>query len=296
MGPAPFERGLRAYDGTRMTISHASPRETKGQEPELVSLRRLAEELARGRTERTTTGHLLAAIASAPGPAAELLRERRLDAEVLLKAARVTTDDANDGVTRAVQRARELASRTPSAGGPPAAGAAHLLFALCQERASAAHRALEQCGADVAKLRGAAMQLAMGLAPTRRSFTSRGPLIGQPLAATPVAAPPPTMATSPTRALPPPPKSTLVDVKTLAPPLPMHKRRGRHSVASTARPSVPSGEMAAGEAAPSERFALDPKKYPSLCLIGQNLTLAAGRGELEPVVGRERRSNARSMS
>ncbi len=108
-----------------MTAS-ASSRVTCSPEPELVALRNLAEDLAKGKTDRTTTGHLLAAIALSPGAAADLLHERRLDAAVLLSAARVTTDDERDAVQRLMQRARELASR----GGGRAPSAIHLLFAL----------------------------------------------------------------------------------------------------------------------------------------------------------------------
>ena len=92
----------------------ASRRSMSGiRESELTSLRKLAEEMAKGRGERATTGHLLAAIAAGNGGAADLLRERRLDSEVLLKAARVLTDDHADAVSRAMQRARELAARSP---------------------------------------------------------------------------------------------------------------------------------------------------------------------------------------
>jgi ATP-dependent Clp protease ATP-binding subunit ClpC len=38
---------------------------------------------------------------------------------------------------------------------------------------------------------------------------------------------------------------------------------------------------------PSSRFALDPQRFPALHAVGINLTLAAERGEIEPVVGRE---------
>ncbi|HTB74659.1 MAG TPA: Clp protease N-terminal domain-containing protein, partial [Polyangiaceae bacterium] len=137
---------------------------TGPRESELAALRKIAEELAKGRGERVTTGHLLAAIASSVGGGAELLKERRLDAEVLLKAARVLTDDHADAVSRAFQRTRELAARSPSRD----ATAVHLLFALCQERNTAAYRAITQCGSDVTKLRTAAMQLAMGIIGPRR--------------------------------------------------------------------------------------------------------------------------------
>ena len=271
-----------------MTTSHAAPTHARSHESELIALRKLAEELARGRTERTTTGHLLAAIASGPNGAADLLKERRLDVEVLLKAARVTTDDANDGVTRAIQRARELAGRSP--GKDP--GAAHLLFALCQERASAAHRALEQCGADVSKLRAAAMQLAMGLAPARRHTSlSPSPASSLPTRASPAHSPlpppahtshssaatahPPQQALSPSSA--PSPKSSPPDTTLVRP------RRGRHPLASPAKPNGPGAAPKASES----RFLLDPKKYPTLCQLGKNLTLAAQNGELDPVVGRD---------
>src|SRR5271154_2142863 len=134
-------------------------------EGEVAALRRVAEDLAKGRGERATTGHLLAAIASHRGGASELLRERRLDAEVLLKAARVLVDDHSDAVSRAVQRARELAARSPTR----EASAIHLLFALCQERSTAAYRAIAQCGSDVTKLRTAAMQIALGIVAPRRA-------------------------------------------------------------------------------------------------------------------------------
>src|SRR5690606_20396472 len=35
------------------------------------------------------------------------------------------------------------------------------------------------------------------------------------------------------------------------------------------------------------RFMLDPRKFPVLCKLGKNLTLAAARRQLDPVVGRE---------
>jgi ATP-dependent Clp protease ATP-binding subunit ClpC len=138
-------------------------------EPDLLVLRRLAEELAQSRKERTTSGHLLAAIVSHPSQAAELLLERRLGAEVLLKAARATTDEEVDPLARAVQRAREFAGRM----GTAAPGPIHLLLALIHDRKTGAHRALAQCGVDVSRLRGAAMQLALGRVGPRRNGQSQ---------------------------------------------------------------------------------------------------------------------------
>jgi ATP-dependent Clp protease ATP-binding subunit ClpC len=271
---------------------------TGTRETELAALRKAAEDLAKGRGERVTTGHLLAAIASNVGGAAELLKERRLDAEVLLKAARVLTDDHADAVSRAFQRTRELAARSPSRD----ATGIHLLFALCQERSTAAYRAITQCGSDVAKLRTAAMQLAMGIVGPRRAAS-----------ATQLSLPPPaSKALAPQAAAPP--ASRAAPTPTVGP----RSRRHRHPASSPAAGSGPSANVPAtanprpspsappattparpspGASAPStrpsigarlqERLELDPKRFPTLSSIGRNLTAAAARGELDPVLGRE---------
>ncbi|MGO9838412.1 MAG: AAA family ATPase [Polyangiaceae bacterium] len=235
------------------------------RESELATLRKLAEDLAKGRGERATTGHLLAAIASNGSGAADLLKERRLDAEVLLKAARVLTDDHADAVSRAMQRARELAARSPSR----EAGAIHLLYALCQERATAAFRAVAQCGSDVTKLRTAAMQVAMGIVGPRRTP-----------AATQLALPPGPPAP---RAVARP--TTSINHQQHA-PAPAPKPAPIPIVAPRPKRRHPSASTSAG-GHPRARFELDPKRLPTLTAIGRNLTLAAARGELDPVFGRE---------
>src|SRR5260370_2658547 len=232
------------------------------RETEVAALRRLAEEMAKGRSERATTGHLLAAIASSRGSAADLLRERRLDPEVLLKAARVLVDDHTDAVSRAMQRARELAARSPTRD----ASAIHLLFALCQERATAAYRAIAQCGSDVTKLRTAAMQIAMGIAGPRR-MPSATQLTLRPSPAPGRTSAPSTVALAPQSPAPKPAPLSLVQARP--------KRQRQPAPASTPTPRALA------------RFELDPKNAPTLTSIGRNLTLAAARGELDPVLGRE---------
>jgi ATP-dependent Clp protease ATP-binding subunit ClpC len=228
-------------------------------EPELVALRKLAEELARGRKERPTTGHLLAAIAQGPGIATDLLKERLLDADVLLKAARVVTDDASDAIQRAVQRARDFAARSISAD-----PSLHLLYALCQERTCAAHRAIEQCGTDVTKLRTAALQVATGIVAPRRTSSVHSPR--PPLL---VSAPPAAAAPAPVKLAPPlQPAPAPIPAPAPAPP----KRRPQKA-------PTPQGE--------ETRFELDPKAFPLLTQIGKNLTQAAARGELDPAALRE---------
>jgi ATP-dependent Clp protease ATP-binding subunit ClpC len=265
---------------------------TGTRETELTALRKIAEDLAKGRGERVTTGHLLAAIASSAGGAAELLKERRLDAEVLLKAARVLTDDHTDAVSRAFQRTRELAARSPSRD----AGGIHLLFALCQERTTAAYRAITQCGSDVGKLRTAAMQLAMGLIGPRRPASatqlSLPPTATRALA--PQATPPGTARTGPASAIGPRPRrhrhpapssGAPVGPATSSPPA---SRRTSPLTPPAASPRQSPVAASPGAAtSPHERLDLDPKRFPTLSAIGRNLTAAAARGELDPVLGRE---------
>ncbi len=252
-------------------------------ESDLVTLRRLADELAEKRNERATTGHLLAAIAAKPGPASDLLSERRLDVDVLLKAARVHTDDAQDAVSRVMHRARELASR----GTNREVTALHLLFALCHERTTAAYRALEQCGSDVAKLRTAALQVATGMAPPRRiaRMEALAPSLRTaqtaPFRPASPMLPPPSLR--PSIMIPPaarPPLHVPVTVTTAAPkpkrpkPVPLLAREPKKHAVHESPKKEP------------DRFALDEKRFPLLARVGKNLTLAASRGELDPVVGR----------
>ncbi len=253
-------------------------------EPGIAALRRMAEHLAASRHERATTGHLLVAIAATPGIAADLLIERRLDREVLLKAARVGHDDAKDAIDRAAQRAAEFAARSASGLGP-----IHLLFALCQERSSAAYRTIEQCGADVGKLRTAAMQIAMGVVGRRATELPKRSSPGAAAEATGRGGPARSLSNAPVRRTPPMeqrPSPTIAPTTIVhrpspsAPPPQVLKKR--------LRTEPPSRQVAPKQAAKrASRFDLDPKTTPLLCQIGRNLSLAAERGELDAVVGRE---------
>ena len=136
-------------------------------ENEIVSIRKLAQQMASARRESLTTAHLLAAIASRPSAAAELLQSRRLDTDTLARLARASTDDERDPIGLAMRRAAEVA-RSSTAREP---NAIHLLVALLSQRTSGAFRALEQSGIDVSRLRSAAIQIATGLVEPPRAPT-----------------------------------------------------------------------------------------------------------------------------
>jgi ATP-dependent Clp protease ATP-binding subunit ClpC len=273
----------------------------------------MAEKTARERGQKPTTTHLLAVLASGTDEAAQLLVERRLDPEVILRAARVTVDDAPDALARAIQKARDIAVRTGATRGE--ARSIHLLFALCQEAGTAAHRTLVQCGADVTRLRVASMQLAMGLAPPRRQvppLTSVSTTPSKPRSSMTAPVVPPGIRsgrpaplggvdretptrvgcpgeglTSKTTSLPPA-SARSSGVLPLAPVRPVEPPR---APASAKQEKAPPPRPKAAKAGPASKgqgtFALDPKQFPLLCQVGRNLTELAARGALDPVVGRD---------
>lgn len=294
---------MPARDELAMSAPEAS-------ENEVVQLRKLAQEVAAARRESLTTAHLLVAMAARPGPTNDLLADRKLDVDTLSRLARASSEDIKDPIGRAMRSATEVArsygSREPAS--------VHMLLALLKERQFGALRALEQGGIDVARLRVAATQVANGLVSPRRAARAPEAQIATTTCATPspreprkphrhphapaaVVVPlfPPQPVANPRPSRPPPqadppPSATATPMQT---PLPI--------TAPSATPvRVPEPRMRTGarrrmtrEAQqplalhPEARFELDPKAFPALHAAGVNLTLAAIRGELDPVVGRD---------
>ena len=129
--------------------------------------------------------HLLAAVAERKGIASDLLIQRGLDRETILKAGRTFDEDSPDGTSRVLTGARDVARR---ARGPVSTdhgergsgrispdsrlvhvepSALHVLVALLADRRSAAHRSLELAGVDVARLRTVALSHALGMIASR---------------------------------------------------------------------------------------------------------------------------------
>ncbi|HWZ88310.1 MAG TPA: ATP-dependent Clp protease ATP-binding subunit [Polyangiaceae bacterium] len=257
-------------------------------ESELALVKRIADELAQQKKERTTSAHLLAALAARPGPACDLLRERKLGVDELLRLGRALEEELEEPVKSALQRAREIAGRM----GESDASAVHLLVAMLGEPRSSARRALESFGTDISRLRTQAVQVGLGLVGRRRAPAE---LVRE----APAQAPAPRKASTAVKVplYPPPRKNQTSDAP---PPAPAPEPRGTGVVVPVmARPSnaqrvtltraalVPVDKAPPKEPDPHERFELDPQKFPTLTSLGRNLTLAAARGELDPVVGRD---------
>jgi ATP-dependent Clp protease ATP-binding subunit ClpC len=237
-------------------------------EPELHTLKKLAEGLAERQKDRLTSAHLLGAIASQATPTALLLAERKLGLEEILRLGRNVPDDMPDAIPSLLAKAHAVAVRM----GRTRASAEHLLVALLAEPRAAARRVVEQAGADVARLRTAAMHLGQGLSGRRvpeQMHAAEAP--ARP-------APPPRRPATPVSLfkLPPPKaKPPALDDARMETPTP---------AAPTPSPVEPEVEPAP---LPGQRFDLDPERFPILTALGKNLTRAAARGELDPVVGRE---------
>jgi ATP-dependent Clp protease ATP-binding subunit ClpC len=284
---------------------------TARSQAELVTLRKHAQDIATGRKERMTSVHLLAAVASTEGPAGDLLRSCRLDAEGVLKASRSFDDEGPDPVGRLFAAAREHSVRGPTA--EPTA--LHLLLALLADRSAAAHRSLVHAGVDLARLRTRAIPLAQGLVAARRPSAMRPKEEAPPLR--PLAAPRPSRptpsasSTQPSRSastqpgvavplFPPPPgrrdtqrpaaPATAPVSMSLPAPAPLPSAVPAEQPRRSTPRSTPTLPPASGPRVPAEaaeRFALDRELFPVLSTLGHNLTLAAAEGALEEVVGRE---------
>ncbi|MEP7050504.1 MAG: ATP-dependent Clp protease ATP-binding subunit [Pseudomonadota bacterium] len=256
-------------------------------------MKRIADELAQQQKDRTSSAHLLAAIAARPSPACDLLRERKLGVEELLRAARGVDEELEDPIKACLQRAREIAGRM----GDSDAAAVHLLVAMMGEPRSSARRSLEGLGIDISRLRTQAVQVGLGLVGRRR------PVLADAQRETPPPAPRRVSTAIKVPLYPPPRKLPNADGPAGIPEARQAEPRGagvvvpvmalpksgsqRITLTRAVQPPPPLETPLPKEPEPWERFELDPQKFPTLTSLGRNLTLAAARGELDPVVGRD---------
>ena len=265
-------------------------------EPELHALKVTAEELASGRREPASSAHLLAAIARGATPAGELLVARRLGSQAVLAATTSVSDEIAEPVRSMLQRAHEIAVRM----GQTAATSSHVLVALLNEPRSAARRVVELAGGDVGRLRTAALQLALGVVRARRAqvVPTRRTAVEPRRETRPVA---PELGRSapesrrPSRAVSVPIVPQLPPRVVSKPPEAPPSDEARREVSANAKAhasasasaSVPAPRESIPTARGAARFELDPQRFPTLVGLGKNLTLAAAKGELDPVVVRD---------
>ncbi len=264
-----------------------------GSEPELRELRKLAEELARRLGEKVSTAHLLAALVAEPSSTSELLLERRISADDVLRTARgLAGDELAEPIASALTRAKEIGARM----GTNLAASPHLLLALLGEPRGVARRTLEALGVDASRLRAQTMQVGLGLVGPRRPTAQKPSAL--PMATVTVEPEASTQArkTSAVKVpLFPPPKrlSTaepvpLMQLREPSPSQPPAEPKPGLLITRVVQPLAPTPPAEPARSSSIEqRFQLDPQRFPLLCELGKNLTLQAARGELDPVVGRD---------
>lgn len=274
---------------------------------ELNHICKAAESLAVRRKERLSTAHLLLALTGQEGAASGVLDVHRISPEKLERAALATLpDEPADLARRAIQQAREIATRTRA----ERPGSQHVLLALLSERTCAAFALLQRCGVDPGRLRTATMQIAVGAtaprrvaaqpaeppAPSRPRTSQRAPgavavsvvpplrtALPVPPAPVPIPMALPPSALAPSSPLPPPsspapPRPAMVpDSTPPCAPEPPRPEPGTTEPPRSQRSAAPS---------PEGRFQLDVQKFPMLASMGRNLSLAALRQELAPALSR----------
>ncbi len=277
----------------------------------IVEIRRTAETFAKERNERLTSCHLVATLAHLPTPARDLLLDRRLTTEVLIKGSRVVSDEAADLAGKMLQVSRDAARN----GGPEAL---YLLAAICQERTSAGYRLLQQCGTDITRLRSQALALASGVIPPRRHHAEEartmaaenGARSESRLTQSPVTKPAhptvPSRPQLPTGAQNPgshsriphssfanqPPTSVQPPPSRPAPPTDRDTNAGKHGGVHVKRDVKHTSSIVVSKKKELPRlertpFDLEEKKFPHLLKHARNLSALAFQNVLDPTVARD---------
>ena len=269
--------------------------------PEVVELKRVAEELARRQDEPLSTLHILTAVTLRNGPAADLLLDRRLTADTLLTAT-PCTDKNSDAVDCALSRAAEICSHWNET----STNALHVLLALINENHSAAHRVLVKNGVNLQHLRAAAMHVGLGLVGRRRVVTRNHSVAlkaerknefgAAPKPKVPMGVTIPLFGAAPPRDLAKPaPISRCERRAQIIPILPTKEGKPIDGKVPESLPAV-GNKLVSDVTRLSTRhkkrravndLQLDNKQFPTLATFGIQLSAMAARGELDPVIGRD---------
>ncbi|MCA9530998.1 MAG: AAA family ATPase, partial [Myxococcales bacterium] len=262
-----------------------------------------ARRVAKRRSQQPSTAHLLLVLLRSDPLACAVLSGEGVRESELLAAIRTVEEEPESTLERALERAGALATGY----GHASAGALHVLLAVARDKRTAAHRVLARVGASPHVLEGAivrhlgvdSLALTAGAAPAPRPPASSRQQDGAAGGAQ--AARPSRPSRRPYGAAPSRP------VVSPRPPEPAADRAGpagqgtksatRSRRATPARPSkAPSSKntrrvaaTASDDAAPElGPLELDPRAFPLLAASGRNLTAAAAKGEIDPVIGRDR--------
>ena len=262
-----------------------------------------AHSLAADSSRPYSSAHLLLAMLDHDLPSRKLLLDRNVVPEDVLAGLRDSGEPSYlvDEITQRCQR---------MAGGDNP-GTLHLLMAMCATKGSAAYELLVSLGVDIARLR----TIALALLTNRRTISGQDSEAPRRLFALPTLAPeePDIISslespvsgelstTQPIDAHQPRPLGSRIEAaddcyeeSATVPPTDWHARRSVKRNAETAKhlrhlsdPRVTRHRESQKHADDGSVFVPDENLFPTLTSVGRNLSLAAARNELEPLVGRD---------
>ena len=236
-----------------------------------------AEDIAQSVSQRQTSAHVLLAAFTVENRAALLLRERGVDEDLLLQAMNAAPKEQEGLLRDLCERSRDIARNC----GCAEADTLHFLIATTRVRC-AAQELLMKVGLDLTALRNTALSYYLSGRMPRKLQLGRTP--PRPIGSAPLPAPKPAatavaLSTSPAapmdRAQPLVSPRDLIDHDEAAEPDVPPYVPAAHSTPAPAR-----------HASPPHALELNERDFPLLTSLGRNLTVAAARGELDPVVGR----------
>ena len=257
-----------------------------------------AEDIAQSVTQKLTSAHVVLALFTVENRAQLLLRERGVNEDRLLNVMQASPFEADSVLRELFERSREIARQC----GSTETCCLHLLIGITRVRC-VAQELLQASGLDLTVLRNTALsyflsgrmprKLQLGRGPTeppQRASGSRPLLPFSELRTTRSGVAVSTPSRTALSAVPALSPRDLVDPDEglSAEPIKSAPLAEVTPLRSLPRPaSASSGRPASVPGSPSG-FSLDAQQFPLLSLLGRNLSLAASRGELDPVIGRER--------
>jgi ATP-dependent Clp protease ATP-binding subunit ClpC len=233
---------------------------------------------AQRRGQRPTTAHCVLEMLQNDPDAGEALRAAGVMEVGLVGALKMASDEPDLVLERASERALQLAQRHDTTG-LAVVRPMHLLLAICSDPRSAAAQCFERLGVSIVRMQ---QELMARIAPGEIAARASEPPPPRPTRTFVPARDPRLDA----RAAPP--------TKIVAPPRNRRIAREIPSVPRTASaPAITatapaSAANVAPASTPASRWELDRERFPILASLGRNLCALAERGEIDPVLGRDR--------
>ncbi|MCC6624034.1 MAG: ATP-dependent Clp protease ATP-binding subunit [Deltaproteobacteria bacterium] len=248
---------------------------------EVQAILRDAQEYASGAEQTLTTGHILLGMLTSTSRAGRVLSELRVDVDKVLtglsqvKRADRRLEESDELLSIIESHMVEAANRSAS----PLVSSLHLLLAVTREKTSVAYKVFVFLGIPPVQVRTLALGGINGPVPRAIERQQRPPR-GDAFADEPA-------RSVQTAELDPRPAATAQAQPAAAP-----SARARPAVTAQAQGASPFVDAPDATPAspddPGGPWLLDAEQFPLLTGLGRNLTAEAARGQIDPVIGRDR--------